>query len=119
MYMFGLLDVITSYYGTQFTSTTPTKFCRKLGFLMKLVFIFHPQANGQTDPGNKLVLKVTKKKLDDTKELWVELLHEILRCHHSMPHLTTKETLFTMVYGVNIILLVDIETCAWRHSRFN
>lgn len=34
--------------------------------------------------------------------------------HHS----TTKETPFTMVYGANIMFLIEIETPLLQHSQF-
>lgn len=75
--------------------------------------VVHPQANGQAKSANKIILKGLKKKLDDVKGLWEELLHEILWSYHTILHSTTKETLFSMVYGVDSMLPIEIENPFW------
>lgn len=49
----------------------------------------------------------------------MELLHEILWSYHTAPYSTTKETLFAMVYRVDVKLLVEIDTPSWKFSNFN
>lgn len=74
------------------------------------IFIVHPQASGQVDSTNKVILKGLKKNLDDTKGLWAELVHEIFWSYHITPHSTAKETVFTMVYEEYIIFSIEIDT---------
>lgn len=50
-----------------------TKFCQELGVKMKSISIVHPQ----DESTNKVILKELKKKLNDAKGLWEELLYEI------------------------------------------
>lgn len=64
-------------------------------------------------------MKGIKKKLDDGKGLWDELLHETLWSYHTIPHITTNETPFAMVYGENIMLSIEIDTTSWQRSQFN
>lgn len=66
-----------------------------------------------------MILKGLKKKLDDAKGLWVELLHEILWTYNVTPYSTTGEFPFVVVYGADIVLLVEINTPSWRRSQFN
>lgn len=42
------------------------------------ISIVHPQANGQSELTNKVILKEIKKKLDNAKEQWAEQLHRVL-----------------------------------------
>lgn len=97
MCRFGLLEAIVSDNGTQFSSAMVTKFYRDLGIQIKFIYVIHLQANGQTESANKVILKGRKKKLDDAKGIWVELLHGILWSYHTTPHFTTKETPFVIV----------------------
>lgn len=60
-----------------------------------------------------------KKKLDEAKGLWAEYLHEILWSYHTRLHSTTRETPFRMVYGVDAMILVEINTPTWRRLAFN
>lgn len=86
---------------------------------MKFFYVVHPQENGKAYLANKLILKGIKKKLDDAKGLWDELLYEILWSYHTTPHLTTKETPFTVVYGADAMLAIEVEMPSWRDSQFN
>lgn len=85
----------------------------------KFVSVAHPQANGKEEETNKMILKGVKKKLDNTKELWAELLNEILWSYHITPHSTTKETPFTVEYRADGMHPVEIDTPLWRCSQFN
>lgn len=60
------------------------------------VFLVHPQANGQVDLENQMILKWIKKKLNDTKGLWAKLFHEILWSYQTTPHSSNKATPFIM-----------------------
>lgn len=84
--------------------------CKDLGVQISVVSVVHPQANRQAELVNKVILKGLKKNLDDAKGLWVELLYKILWSYHTMPHSTTKETPFPMVYGTDVMLHIKIET---------
>lgn len=65
--------------GIQFASTMVTEFFFKyLRVQTKFIFVVHPQANGKAELVNTIILKGVKKKLNDAKFLWVELLHEVL-----------------------------------------
>jgi hypothetical protein len=39
--------------------------------------------------------------------------------HYTTPHSTTKETPFTMVYGADAMLPVEIDTPTWRRDTFS
>lgn len=85
----------------------------------KFVFVIHPKDNGQDESANKVILKGLKEKLEDAKGLWVELLHEILWPYHTTPQSTTRESPISMVYGVDTMLLIEIDTPSWRRTHFN
>jgi len=44
-------------------------FCKNLGIQTKFVSVIHPQANGQAESANKVILNDIKKKLEATKGL--------------------------------------------------
>jgi len=96
--------------GTQFARTSVVDFCTQLGIQTKFVLVIHPQANGHAEAANKVILNGIKKKLESAKGLWAEQLYEVLWSYHTTPHSTTKETPFTMVYGADAMLPVEIDT---------
>jgi hypothetical protein len=52
-------------------------FCKHLGIQTKFVSVIHPQANGQAESANKVILNGIKKKLEAAKSLWAKQLHEV------------------------------------------
>jgi len=148
--------------GIQFASTIVVDFFKHLGIQTKFVSVIHPQANGQAESGNKVILSGIKKNLEASKGLWAEQLYEVnaitllvslgyfllysliylriytlnyvhiftstknyfdkkqvLWSYHNMPHSTTKETPFSMVYGIDAMLPVKIDTPTWRRDNFS
>jgi hypothetical protein len=74
---FGLPKCIVSDNGTQFASSAVVDFCKHRGIQKKFASGIHPQANGQAESANKVILNGIKKKLEDAKGLWAEQLHEV------------------------------------------
>jgi hypothetical protein len=74
---FGLPREIVSDNGTQFASITIVDFCKNLDIQTKFISVIHPQANGQAESANKVILNDIKKKLEAAKGLWAEQLHEV------------------------------------------
>lgn len=87
-----------------------TDFYKDLGMQTKFLSVVHPQANKKAESTNKVILKEHKKKLDVTNGLWAELVHNILWSYHTMPQSITKETPFSMVYGADMMLPIEIDT---------
>lgn len=117
MCKFRLPRAIVSDKGTMFSSAMIFDFCRDLVVQKKFMFVIDPQANGQAELKNKVILKGLKKKLNDAKGLRAELLHEILWLYHTIHYSTTKETPIAKVNGADTILLVKIDTPSRRHSQ--
>lgn len=64
--------------GMQFASSSVVKFCRNFGIHNRFISMEHPQANGQAEAANKIILSGMKRKIDAAKGLWADYLHEIL-----------------------------------------
>nr|XP_025684548.1 uncharacterized protein LOC112785303 [Arachis hypogaea] len=74
----------------------------------------HPQTNGLAEAANKVILHALKKKLDDAKGLWAELIPEIIWGYNTTIHSTTKETPFRLVYGSDAMIPVEISQSSLR-----
>ena len=115
---FGLPRVIVSDNGAQFASASVVEFCKELGIQNKFISVEHPQANGQAESANKVILNAIKKKLDSAKGLWAQCLHEVLWAYHTTVHSTTQETPFRMVFGVDAMIPVEVVLPSWRRENF-
>ena len=115
---FGLPRVIVSDNGAQFASTSVVEFCKDLGIQNRFISVEHPQANGQVESANKVILNAIKKKLDSAKGLWAQCLHEVLWAYHTTIHSTTQETPFRMVFGADAMIPVEVVLPSWRRENF-
>ncbi|XP_072090498.1 uncharacterized protein [Arachis hypogaea] len=68
----------------------------------------HPQANGQDEAANKVLLAGLKKRLQDIKRAWVEELLQVLWAYRTTPQSATGETHFRLAYGVEAMIPFEI-----------
>jgi hypothetical protein len=68
----------------------------------------HPQSNGQAESANKVILTSLRKWFEKVGPNWTEKLYQVLWSYRTMPHSTTGETPFRMVYDTNAVIPVEI-----------
>ena len=60
-----------------------------------------------------------KKRLDDAKGRWVEELAHVLWTYRTTPHRSMGETPFSMAYGAEAVILLEINFPTQRITAFN
>ncbi|XP_070040740.1 uncharacterized protein LOC142168876 [Nicotiana tabacum] len=58
-----------------------------------------------------------KKKLEDAKGLWPEILPEVLWAYRTMPKSSTGETPYSLFYGTDAVILVEVGEPSLRYFR--
>ncbi|CAN1298933.1 Transposon Tf2-6 polyprotein [Linum perenne] len=125
---FVLRNVITRFslplgfvcdHGTQFDSTAFLDFCEEFKIMVRLASVAYPQANGQAEAINKLILQGLKKRVDAAKGKWVDELPNILWAHRTSYKTATDETPYTLVYGTEAVLPVEVNLPSLRIQHFN
>ncbi|CAN1224940.1 Transposon Tf2-9 polyprotein [Linum perenne] len=125
---FVLKNIITRFslplgfvcdHGTQFDCTAFLDFCQEFKIMVRLASVAYPQANGQTEAINKLILRGLKKRVDDAKGKWVDELPNILWAHRTSYKTATDETPYTLVYGTEAVLPVEVNLPSLRIQHFN
>ncbi|XP_024021745.1 protein NYNRIN-like [Morus notabilis] len=111
---FGVPHSIVSDNGKQFDNASTRRFCHSLGIQKDFSVPVHPQSNGQVEAVNKILKYTLKKRLDDLKGKWAEELPKVLWAYRMTSRTTTGETPFSMTYGVEAVLPVEIETPTLR-----
>ncbi|KAK2425775.1 hypothetical protein QL285_024519 [Trifolium repens] len=113
---FGLPKFIVSDNGTQFTSEKVIQFCERYSIRNTFVSVEHPQANGQAESANKVILKALKRKLEKKDKNWAEPLAAIIWSYHTTVQSSTGETPFRMVYETDAMIPVEISPPSWRRE---
>ncbi|GFY81124.1 hypothetical protein Acr_01g0009330 [Actinidia rufa] len=79
----------------------------------------HPQANGQVKVTNRTILKNLKARLERSKSEWVEELPGILWAYHTTNRISTGETPYSMVFGIESVIPIEIGMPNFRTSNFS
>uniref|UniRef100_A0A2N9IDL4 Uncharacterized protein n=1 Tax=Fagus sylvatica TaxID=28930 RepID=A0A2N9IDL4_FAGSY len=105
---FGIPRVLVSDNGSQFTSGPFREFCEQYGIRNHFSTPAYPQGNGQAESSNKTLLDGIKKHLEKAKGRWVEELPNILWTYRTTPRCSTGETPFSLTYGVEAVIPLEI-----------
>jgi hypothetical protein len=70
----------------------------------------------KSSPATKLI-KLVKKKIGESLRRWHEVLSEALWVHRTSKHDATKVTPFELVYGQEVVLLVEINLQIYRLDK--
>ncbi|KAL5577189.1 hypothetical protein UlMin_018888 [Ulmus minor] len=79
----------------------------------------HPKSNGQVEAVNKTIKQALKKKLEKSKGAWVDELPLVLWSYRTSFRATTGETPFSLAYGVEAVIPVEISLPTFRVDNFD
>jgi len=77
-----------------------------------------PQTNGQAELANRILLQGLKRKLKKAKGGWSEEIPRISWSYHTTPQSATKETSFSLVYGTDVMIPVEVLENSPRFQSF-
>ncbi|XP_070017879.1 uncharacterized protein [Nicotiana sylvestris] len=64
-----------------------------------------------------MILNILKKKLEDAKGLWPELLSEVLWAYRTTPKTSTGEMSYSLLYRTGAVIPVDVGEPSLRYSN--
>ncbi|GKV15560.1 hypothetical protein SLEP1_g26342 [Rubroshorea leprosula] len=102
-----------------FNSIVCRSFCNDYGIELALTSVYTPQSNGQAESANKIVLQGLKTRVLAAHSNWVDELNKVLWSCRTMPILTTGETPFSLAYGAEAVIPVEVELSFDRADRYN
>ena len=115
---FGIPHTLFSDNGLQFDSKAFRRYCSELGITNRYSTPAYPQGNGQAEAVNKTMVNGLKKRLDDTKGRWVEELAHVLWTYRTTPRRSTGETPFSMTYGSEAVIPLEVNFPTQRTTAF-
>ncbi|XP_070004988.1 uncharacterized protein [Nicotiana sylvestris] len=77
---------------------------------------YHPVGNGQADSINKVIIN-NLKKLEESKGNWPEVLPGVLWAYRTTTKTSTGETPFSLVYGAEALIPVEIGEPSTRYTQ--
>ena len=116
---FGVLESLVSDNGLQFDSRAFCEYCSDLGIVNRYSTPAYLQSNGQAEPTNKAIVNGLKRRLEGSKGRCAEELPNVLWAYRITPRRSTRETPFSLTYGVEAVILAKINLCSARVAGFN
>jgi ribonuclease HI len=105
---YGVPRVIITDNGRQFISKHTAEYCNKFNIHIRFSSVSRPQTNGQVESANKEILNGIKKKIEGAKGAWDEELPGVLWATRTTVKESTGHTPFSLVYGSEAVLPVEI-----------
>ncbi|XP_024028934.1 uncharacterized protein LOC112093845 [Morus notabilis] len=115
---FSVPHSLISDNGKQFNNDNTSQFCELLGIHKNFSSVVYPQSNGQVEAVNKIIKVTLKRRLDAYKGKWADELPKVLWAYRTTSRTTTGETSFSMAYGVEAILPVEVSVSTNRVTRY-
>ncbi|KAL5551203.1 hypothetical protein UlMin_001379 [Ulmus minor] len=116
---FGVPRELVSDHGTQFENEKLQSICDRLGIKKVFSSPAHPKSNGQVEAVNKTIKQTLKKKLEKSKGAWVDELPLVLWSYRTSFRATTGETPFSLAYGVEAVIPIEISLPTFRVDNFD
>ena len=114
---FGIPRTLISDNGLQFDSKSFRRYNFDLEIMNRYSTPAYPQGNGQAKAIIKVIVSGLKKRLDE-KGKWVEEIPHVLWTYRTTPRRSTRETPFSMTYGVETVIPLETGFPARRTSSF-
>ena len=105
---FGVPSEIICDNGSQFISDKTEAFYKKYNIALIKLTPRYPQANGQAESSNKIIINNLKRRLTACKGRWAEELPWVLWSDKTTPKTSTGQTLFSLVYGTEDVLPTEV-----------
>ncbi|KAL5573513.1 hypothetical protein UlMin_023110 [Ulmus minor] len=116
---FGVPRELVSDHRTQFENEKLESICDRLGIKKIFSSPAHPKSNGQVEAVNKTIKQTLKKKLEKSKGAWVDELPLVLWSYRTSFRATTGETPFSLAYGVEAVIPIEISLPTFRVDNFD
>ncbi|XP_017227990.1 uncharacterized protein LOC108203526 [Daucus carota subsp. sativus] len=78
----------------------------------------HPQANGQAEVANRIILNGLKKRVEKAPESWADELLPILWAYRTTYEVSSGTTRFQLAYGAVAVVPLEINHTSTRIQKY-
>ncbi|GKB45244.1 reverse transcriptase domain-containing protein [Tanacetum coccineum] len=114
---FGLPGEIIADNEKQFRDSPFKDWCEKLCIRQCFASVKHPQTNGLVERANGSLGEGIKERLDERSKNWMEEISHVLWAHRTMIKSSNGETPFSLTYGTEAVIPVEIGMPTFRTAK--
>ncbi|KAM1184237.1 hypothetical protein ACFX15_013225 [Malus domestica] len=111
---FGVPETIITDNGTIFTAERFKEYTANLNIRLEQSTPYYPQANGQAEASNKVLIGILEKIIKDRPGMWHLKLNEALWAYRTSPRSATATTPYALTYGHDAVLPVELSINSLR-----
>ena len=120
IHKFGIPQSITTDQGTMFTRDEMTYFAKDYGIQLIRSTPFYAKATGQAEASNKVLINILEKILEDNPpKNWKLILSETLWAYRTSKRDSTGVSPYSLTYGHDAVLPMEVVVPSLRVSRHN
>jgi hypothetical protein len=119
IHRFGLSQTITVDNGLALNGSRVLAFAQDHGIKICNSTPYYAQENGQAESTNKIIKNNIRKVVDNNPTCWDELLSEVLWAYRTSKRLSINTTPYSLVYGHDAVIPVEITVKSLRVVRQN
>ncbi|KAL0295488.1 UNVERIFIED_CONTAM: hypothetical protein Sradi_6834000 [Sesamum radiatum] len=86
---------------------------------VKFHLVSHPQADGEVEVTDRILVQGIKKRLDMAGSNCIEELTSVLWSYRTTPRVSTGENPFSLVYGTEALIPAELGIPSHRIMHFN
>ncbi|GLJ26651.1 hypothetical protein SUGI_0518290 [Cryptomeria japonica] len=116
---YGVPVSIITDNGLPFKNQDVHELCEKFHIQHRFSTPYYPQGNGQAEASNKNILRILKKTINDVGCDWHVQLNPTLWAYRTSIRTPTGATPYSLVYGAEAILPIEVEIPSLRVSLHN
>jgi hypothetical protein len=105
--------------GMAFNGSRVLAFAQEYGIKILNFTPYYAQENGQAESTNKIIKANLRKVVNNNPSNWDELLSEVLLAYRTSKKLNINTTPFSLVYGHDAVLPVEVTVQSLRVARQN
>jgi Integrase core domain len=118
-YWFSTSQRIVSDNGTTFKSSKVYALAEQFNIDWRFSSIYNPRANSLAEAFNKTLINIMKKTVDGNQRDWDNRLQEALWAYRTMYRMPTQVTPYSLTFGVEAILPLEVELPSLRVAMQN
>ncbi|KAM1050310.1 hypothetical protein ACFX2A_032768 [Malus domestica] len=124
---FGVPETIITDNGIVFITERFKKYTASLKIQLEQSTLYYPQANGQAEASNKVLIGILEKMIKERPGMWHLKLNEALWAYRTSPRSATGTTPYALTYGYDAMLPVElgvnslrvIEQSSYSNAEYN
>ncbi|XP_074342279.1 uncharacterized protein LOC141679772 [Apium graveolens] len=105
---YGIPRILVTDNGKQFDNREFGEYCDDNNIELRFTSVAHPQANRKAEVANRIILDGLKKRVECSRNTWVDELLPILWAYRTTCKVTTEATPFMLAYGAEAVVPLEI-----------